>query len=80
MKIDICGRIDRFDYCEAIEFDRHFETWSIFDETSDMGVFESAKSNGDVRIFLKFIFVFVIELSFASDGATTAPMTSTLCV
>ena len=28
-----CGRFDRFDYCEAIDFDRHFETWSILDET-----------------------------------------------
>ena len=74
MKIDIYGRIDRFDYHEAIDFDRPFETWSIFDETSDMGVFEGAESNGDVRISSKLIFV--VELSFASVGATTVPMTS----
>ena len=59
---------------EAIDFDRHFETWSIFDETSDMGVFEGAESNGGVRISSKSRFV--VESSFASVGATTAPMTS----
>ena len=74
MNIDIWGRIDRFDYREAIDFDRLFETWSIFDETSDLGVFEGAESNGDVRISSKSIFV--VELSFTSVGATTASQRS----
>ena len=46
----------------AIDFDSPFETWSIFDETSDMGVFEGAESNGDVTFSSKSIFV--VELSF----------------
>ena len=64
-------------HCEAsgaTDFDRSFETLSIFDETSDMGVFEGAESNGDVSISSKLIFV--VKSSFAGFGATTAPMTS----
>ena len=41
-----------------------------------LGAFEGAESNGDVSNSLKSIFV--VELSFASVGATTAPMTSKL--
>ena len=61
----------------AIDFDSPFETWSIFDETSDMGVFEGAESNGDVTFSSKSIFA--VESSFASVGATSAPMTSLFC-
>ena len=39
-----------------------------------MGVIEGAESHENVRISSKSIFV--VELSFASVGATAAPMTS----
>ena len=29
LKSDIWGQIDRFDNCEAINFDQHFETWLV---------------------------------------------------
>ena len=66
--------IDRLNCVALTASGRLFESLSIFDETSDMGVFESTESNGEVRIFLKLIFV--VELSFASVGATSATMTS----
>ena len=66
LNIEIWGRIDRFDHCGAIDFDRPFETWSIFDKTSDMGVFEGAEWNGDVTFSSKSIFA--VESSFASVG------------
>ena len=58
-KIDICGRIDRFDDCEQIDdrYDRLFKSWSIFNETPDIGFFRDAESNGGVRLSLKSIFV-----------------------
>ena len=43
-----CGRVDRFDHCEQINFGRLFETWSIFGETSDIGVFKDAESNDNI--------------------------------
>ena len=52
-KIDICGRIDRFDSAGMIASGRIFESLSIFDQTSDMGVFGGAESNGAIRFFLK---------------------------
>ena len=48
-KIDICGRIDRFDSAELIASGRLFESLSIFDEISDMGVFGGAESNGAIH-------------------------------
>ena len=56
VNIDTWGQIDRFDYCEAIDFDRLLKTWSVFDESSDTGVFRGAKSNGGVRSFKKSVF------------------------
>ena len=50
-KIGFWGRIDGLDYCEAIDFDRILESSSIFDETSDLGVFEGAESNGGARFY-----------------------------
>ena len=44
LKIDICGRIDRFDSAELIASGRLFESLSILDQTSDMGVFGGAES------------------------------------
>ena len=48
LKIDICGRTDRFDSAELIASSRLFESLSIFDQTSDMGVFGGAESNGAI--------------------------------
>ena len=54
--------------------------WSTFSHVVDFwrnlvyGVFDGAVSNGDVSISSKSIFV--VKSSFASVGATTAPMTS----
>ena len=56
-KIDICGRIDRFDSAEMIASGRLFESLSIFDQTSDMGVFGGAESNGGIGFLGKSIFV-----------------------
>ena len=33
-----------------IDFDGPFENWSIFDKTTDMGVFEGAEFNGGARL------------------------------
>ena len=57
LKIDICGPIDRFDNAELIVSGRLFESLSILDQTSDMGVFGGAESNGAIRFFLKSMFV-----------------------
>ena len=56
-KIYICGRIDRFDNCDQIDSDRLFKSWSMFDETPDIGVFRGAESNFGVRSSFKWIFV-----------------------
>ena len=37
LKIDVCGRIDRFDGAELIVSGRLFESLSILDQTSDRG-------------------------------------------
>ena len=50
-KIDICRRIDRFDSAELIASGRFFESLSIFDQTSDMGVFGGAESQGAILFF-----------------------------
>ena len=57
LKIDICGRIDRFDSAKLIASGRLFESLSILDQTSDMGVFGDAESNGAIRFSWKSIFV-----------------------
>ena len=81
LKINISGRIDRFDNCERINSDRLFKFWSIFDETPDIEVFRGAESNDGVLFRLKSIFVVesidhFTQSSFASTVAISATMTS----
>ena len=59
-----------FDYGEAIDFDRHFKTWSIFDETSSFehGGFRGRWIEWQWRCSFVWKSIFVVE----SIDSTTA--------
>ena len=72
MKIDICGRIDRFDSAELIVSGRLLESLSILDQTSDMGVFGGAESNGAIRFLKIDICIRIDRLDKPSFASTVA--------
>ena len=58
---------DRFDSAELIASGRLFESLSIFDQTSDMGVFGFAESNGGIGFSGKSIFTVELVASTVAN-------------